>query len=262
MRTYGDVIDAYDKGRYLISPYRKYRATSATTATDLSYGAGVPIANYYASTPLVQTELPSKEGIYHGGIDAILHKTTFQANSGSLGQLTLCDYVSYIPFLDGDSIDEQVFETHALPRFSDGKKIQAMLISQGSGTLSGNATLTYTNQDGVSGRSAVTYVDGTSAVGTLIHPRSDYLQLQQGDSGIRSIDSFTFQSGIGGIYALVLVKPLVSIGISDILATTEIDHIAQEMNPISIHKDAYLNFVFKTLSGVTTNIQARLEFIW
>jgi hypothetical protein len=262
MRAYSEVLDAYDKGRYHIAPFRKYRSTSAYTVTDLSYGAGIPIANYYASTPLVQAELPTKEGIFHGiNNDKFLHKITIHS-MGSVGAFTLLDYLAYIPFLDGDSTDEQVLDTHTLTRYADGKGVKAMLVSQGSGTLSGNATLKYTNSDGVSGRTAITFVDGTGGVGQLIHPQSNFLQLQQGDSGIQKIESFTFSTGIGGIYALVLVKPVVTFGISDITAPLEKDFFSRTMDMPKVHKDAYLNFVFKSMTAQTINLQAQLEFVW
>ena len=155
-----------------------------------------------------------------------------------------------------------MFETHALPRYSDGVGVSLMIISQGQGTASGNMTLTYTNQDGVSGRSAITFVDGTVGVGTQIHARSLWVQLQQGDSGIRLIESVTFASAIGGIYALVLVKPIAVVGVSDILAPIEVDYFSQRMDMPKVHKDAYLNFVFKSMASVTANIQAQLEFVW
>lgn len=262
MKTYSEVLEAYDKGKYMISPYRKLRLTNATFLTDMSYGAGVPVANYYASTPLEQTSLVSKEGIFHPSINSFLHKATINFTAGSLGSLTLCDYVSYIPFIDGDSTDEQVFVTTPLPRYTDGKNIQVMLISQGSGTLNGNATLNYTNSDGVSGRTGVTFVDGTATVGTQIHSRSNFLQLQQGDSGVRSIEGFTFSTGIGGIYSLVFVNSLATIAVSDITAPIEKDFFSQTMTMPMVHKDAYLSFIFKSVSAVTVNLQAQLEFVY
>lgn len=263
MRAYSDVLDAYEQGRYHIAPFRKYRSLSSYSASDLSYGAGIPIANYYASTPLVQAELPTKEGIFHSiNNDKFLHKITVQASATSVGAYTLCDYLSYIPFIDGDSTDVQVFETHSLPRYADGVGVNLMVVSQGQGTASGNMTVTYTNEKGVSGRTAITFVDGASAVGTIVHPRSQWIQLQQGDSGISLIESVTFASAIGGIFALVLVKPIAAVSVSDILSSKEVDYFSQRMDMPKIHKDAYLNFVFKSMASVTANIQAQLEFIW
>ena len=264
MNSYAEVLDAYDKGRYHIAPYRKARSTSAYTAIDASYGAGIPIANYYASTPLVQAELPSKEGIFHGVTsgDKFLHKLSIQQSSGSAGVLTLYDYVSYIPFIDGDSTDIQTFETHALPRYTDGNGVGAMLVLQGQGTASGNIVITYTNERGETGRTSTTFIDCSTSAGFIVHFRSNLIQLQAGDSGIRMIESVTLSSALGGILALVLVKPIVAVNITDITAPMEVDYFASKMNMPKIHKDAYLNFVFKSLSAVATTIQAQLEFIW
>lgn len=264
MNSYADVLDAYDKGRHHIAPYRKVRNVSAYTAVDTSYGAGVPIANYYASTPLVQTELPSKEGIFHGvtNADKFLHKLSIQQATGTTGVLTLYDYVSYIPFIDGDSTDVQIFDTHALPRYADGYSIGAMLVLQGQGTAAGNIIITYTNERGETGRVSTTAIDCTTSAGFIVNFRSNLIQLQAGDNGIRMIESVTLSSAIGGILALVLVKPIVAVNITDITAPLEIDYFSSKMDMPKIHKDAYLNFTFKSLTAVTTTIQAQLEFIW
>lgn len=264
MKNYAEVIDAYDKGRVYVSPFRKVRATSATYWADLSYGAGTPIANYYASTPLVQAELPYNEGIFHGGgVNKYLHKTMLQSNTASAlpSEFTLCDYVSYIPFIDGDSTDEQTFTTHALPRYTDGLGIQCILVSQGSGTASANMTLKYKNQDGVS-KSAVTFVDGTASAGYLPHYRSEYLQLAQGDYGIREIESVQFASSVGGIYAIVFVRPLAILQAQDTTTPTEKDYFIDSMSMQQVSKDAYLNFLCKPITASTMTVQGRLDFIW
>lgn len=262
MRNYAEVIDAYDKGRYAISSFRKVRATSATYWADLSYGAGTPIANYYASTPLVQAELAYNEGIFHGGgVNKYLHKIALHSNTASAlpCEFTLCDYVSYIPFIDGDSTDEQFFETHALPRYTKGT--QCILVSQGSGTSTANMTLKYKNQDGVS-KSAVTFVDGTAAAGYIPHSRSEYIQLAQGDYGVTEIESVQFASSVGGIYALVFVKPLVVLQAQDTTTPTEKDYFIDSMSMPSISKDAYLNFLCKPITASTMTVQGKLDFIW
>lgn len=262
MRNYAEVHNSYDKGRYYVSPFRKVRATSATYWADMGYGAGTPIANYYASTPLVQTSLAYNEGIFHGGgVDKLLHKMVVHTNTTNAFpcQFTLCDYVSYIPFIDGDSTDEQTFTTSALPRYSKGTK--CVLVSQGSGTAAGNMTLRYKNQDGVT-KSAVTYIDGLATAGYVPHSRSEYLQLAAGDSSITEIEAVTFQSSVGGIYALVFVQPIAIIMANDIQAPTEKDYFIDNMSMPLISKDAYLNFLCKPITGATMTVQGRLDFIW
>lgn len=262
MKNYAEVIDAYDKGRYYVSPFRKVRATSASYWADMGYGAGTPIANYYASAPLVQAELAYNEGIYHGGgVNKFLHKMVLHTNTASAFpcQFTLCDYVSYIPFIDGDSTDEQTFITHALPRYPKGT--QCILVSQGSGTAVGNMTFKYKNQDGVS-KSAVTYVDGVASAGYIPHSRSEFLRLADNDSGITEIESVQFQTSVGGIYAIVFVQPIAVVMANDIQAPTEKDYFIDNMSMPFVSKDAYLNFLCKPITGATMTVQGRLDFIW
>ena len=79
----------------------------ATNYTDMSYSAGTPIANYYASSPLVFTTLNGNEGIFKGvGVDKLLHKVTIHDNSVNPTLYQLLDYVMYAPFVDFDSTDE------------------------------------------------------------------------------------------------------------------------------------------------------------
>ena len=262
MRNYAEVIDAYDKGRYYVSPFRKVRATSATYWADLSYGAGTPIANYYASTPLVQAELAYNEGIFHGGgANKLLHRFMLHSNTTSAFpcELTLCDYVSYIPFIDGDSTDEQTFITHQLPRYPQGT--QLIMVSQGSGTATANMTLKYKNQDGVS-KTAITFIDGTAAAGYLPHSRSEYLQLAQGDYGVTEIESVQFASSVGGIYAIVFVQPLVVLQAQEVTSPIEKDYLIESMSMPLVSKDAYLNILCKPVTASTMTIQGRLDFIW
>lgn len=262
MQGYAEILDAYNKGRYVVAPWRKVRTTSATYAADMSYGAGTPIANYYASAPLVQAELPYNEGIFHGGgTDKLLHKIALQSNTANSAPavFTLCDYVSYIPFIDGDSTDEQVFTTHPLPRYPAGT--MCMLVSQGSGVATANMLLKYKNQNGDS-KSALTFIDGTAAAGYVPHYRSEYLQLAQGDVGVTEIESVKFQASVGGIYALVFVKPIAVLQAQDTTTVLEKDYLIDSMSMPVINKAAYLNFVCKPWTSTGMNAQARLDLIW
>ena len=107
-------------------------------------------------------------------------------------------------------------------------------------------------------------VMGTQVVnGTILHSMQagasypntgPFLPLQQGDSGVRSVESVTI-GGVGdvGLFALVLVKPLASISLRGIDAPTEIDYLTDMAFSLPvIEDDAYLNFLALpngTLSG-------------
>lgn len=264
MKNYADILDAYDKGRYHIAPYRKASpAFVATNYTDLSYSAGIPIANYYASAPLVFTTLNGNEGIFKGvGVDKRLHKICLHDSSATATAYTLLDYVLYAPFVDFDSTDEQVFTTMALPRYTDGKGLMAMIVIQGTGTANGNIIMNYTNQDGVSGRTSTTRINSVLNAGTLAsNAQNGYLNLMEGDYGIQSIESVTMVTAIGGIGAIVLVKPIASIMKYE-LSPIEKDYFNDSPSLPFVHKDAYLNFIAKSVGSATVTTQAQLEFIW
>lgn len=264
MRTYADILDAYEKGRYHIAPFRKASPSFvAGNYTDMSYAAGVPIANYYASSPLVFTTLNGNEGIFKGvGVDKRLHKICLHDNSTNATTYTLLDYISYAPFIDFDSTDEQVFTPLALARYTDGKSVRAMLIIQGTGTAIGNIVMNYTNQDGVSGRTSTTSINSVLNAGTLAsNAQNGLLNLMQGDSGIRSVESVTMQTAIGGIGAIVLIKPIATITKYE-LSPIEKDYFNDSPSLPFVHKDAYLNFIAKSAGTATVTTQAQLEFIW
>lgn len=263
MLSYSDILDAYDKGRYHISPFRKVSPSFvAGNYTDLSYSAGIPIANYYASSPLVFTTLNPNEGIFKGvGIDKRLHKITIHDNSVNATFYSLLDYVMYAPFVDFDSTDEQFFTTMPLPRY-DGKGLKVMLVIQGTGTGKANITMNYTNENGVSGRTSTTLINSALNAGTLAsNAQNGYINLMQGDNGVRSIESVTMSSAIGGIGAIVIVKPLASIQKYE-LSPIEKDFLIDKQSLPFIHKDAYLNFIAKSVGTATVTTQAQLEFLW
>ena len=68
----------------------------------------------------------------------------FNANLAT-ANLTLMDYVAYVPFVDLDNTDEQEILTIDLPRFTDGKGLRVIAVSQGAGTGNTNLTMTYIN---------------------------------------------------------------------------------------------------------------------
>jgi hypothetical protein len=109
----------------------------------------------------------------------------------------------------------------------------------------------YTNQDGVADRTTLLATMTSQFVnGTVLHSsytgssNGPFLPLQEGDSGVRSVQSVTI-GGVGdvGLFALVLVKPLASFSLYGIDAPTETDYFTDAASMPEILDDAYLNFV-------------------
>lgn len=229
-RRVAEWVDARDRGQEHYIGFRKAVSSTATTTSawiDYSYFPGAPAANFYASAPLEAAEVEQARGIY---VPTVAPATQWLRNlkvmsaassvtsttNGRQG-LILADLLMYYPFIDTDAVGEQqdMVNGITLPRYNFG---QVVAVGQSAASTTGQFTFSYTNQDGVAGRTSQNHftfaVAGggqvvASSVGsaTSYHP---FLHLQAGDSGVKSIESVTFTAGGGGLMALVIVHPLLT----------------------------------------------------
>jgi hypothetical protein len=228
-RTVSEWAAAVDAGRSHVTTFRKAVSSSATLANDFidyTYFAGNPTANFYASSPLEAAVIPAVRGIYLPNVAGqVLHEiTVMSAASGATAttnqnqRLLLADYLLYYPFIDTDAVGEQqdMIQTVSLPRYTTGEGVMVMAVGQSAASTVGTFTMSYTNSAGVAGRtSAATFTKAITGGGTLVSSDSNavagsqlFINLQAGDTGVRSIESVTFTAAGGGLMALVLVKPL------------------------------------------------------
>lgn len=255
-----------DGGQSHSSTFRKTSSSATTQGVwcDLSLSPGHPVTNFYASTPLTAATLLAREGIQHGGNQAPAQKYLKRITamgSVALTNLLLLDYLLYYPFLDGDSTDEQVLDnTVTLPRYTDGMGVSAFVVAQGGYTGGAQFFINYTNEKGVSGRISRTCTSNVSTfTGTLISSGVAAgtfgwnIPLQQGDLGIRSVQSFTFLSANGGIFALVLCMDLGAISIREANVPAEKDFFLDTaFNMPEIKDGAYLNFLALSNASLLT----------
>lgn len=274
MKNYADVIKAYEEGRYWQYEVRKVSGSIASYRSfDLSYSGGLPLPNYYATSPLEMAVLDGKRGIYKGSPNTgqkYIHKwcmADFNTNLAT-ANLTMMDYVAYIPFVDLDNTDEQEILTIDLPRYTDGKGLRVIAVSQGAGTGNTNLTMTYINQDGVE-RVATTQLDAVQGAGSIITSGqttggSTYMRLAQGDYGVRKITKVQCDTSVGAICALVIVKPLCSLGFMELATPNEVDYLIDRGGLIPVHNDAYLNMVVfdNAASAQTPNFVGYVNLIW
>lgn len=275
-----EVID----GAVIYTTWRKAPAvvTAAQFWLDMSMSPGNPKPNYYASTPLVGAVMAQSTdgGIFHGG--AVSPKTKHLRRVTAMTQtagavplpMILCDYLAYYPVLDEGVIDEaQVLTPVALTRYPTGAGVQILPVVTaphvvGTGTT---FTVSYTNQDGVAGRTTSVVqlgtqtVNGTVACGGVGANRiGPFLPLQAGDTGVRSIESCTF-SGVPevGLLTLVLVKPIADVSIRGVDAAVEVDLLTDKPSLPRIYDDAYLNWIALTAGSVTgAQINGECWFSW
>lgn len=273
-----EIQDSNTNGQYWYSSFRKILNSSSVQGTwvDLSVSSGSPIPNYYATDALTSAILLAKNGLYHGA-DVFpktkhLHKLSLCGYSGNVvpATFTLCDYLLYYPLIDMDSTDEQFLQnTITLPRYSDGLGVKAFLVATNPYIGGAQFSISYTNENGESGRRSMIHTSNTStSIGTIVHSgtlanTSNFILLQANDKGIRSIESITFLSPNGGLAALVLVKPLVTILAREIGIFSEFDYFTMKQNMPRIYDGAYLNLLcspFSNLSG--SPIFGDISVIW
>lgn len=225
----GEFAQADLDGRTWVTGFRKMVASAATTTSgliDMTYYAGSPPANFYASAPYVSAYVESNKGLYLPTVGAgqTQHLKSLMVMSGSASattttnqrqRLILADYLMYYPFIDTDAIgEEQLMEnTVALPRYTAG---QVIAVSQSASSAVGQFTMTYTNERGETGRisqntftlAGLTGGGQVASIGLATGGYHPYVALQAGDNGVQSIQSVTFTAAGGGLFALVIVKPL------------------------------------------------------
>ena len=260
------MADAQDAGQYLYASFRKQptQTTSVGVWFDLSMSPGNPAPNYYIGSPGVFVPLKQSTdgGLRHGGNVApsrkFLRKLSVQTAVSAMLPATfkLLDYIGFYGFIDESVLEEQLLDnTTPLPRHADGAGVQLMPVVVAGHTGGQPFTVSYTNQDGVAGRVTSSATMGTTQFvnGTILHSQQSgaayvnngpFLPLQDGDTGVRSVQSVTI-GGIGdvGLFALVLVKPLAGFGVFEITAASETDFLLDTATMPVIEDDAYLNFI-------------------
>jgi hypothetical protein len=281
------LADAENEGRYLYASFRK-QATQTTGAGvwfDLSMSPGNPAPNYYIGSPGIFTALKQSTdgGLRHGGnVSSLGYKKflrkimayTVTATAVPLS-CKLLDYIGFYPFIDESILDEQFMDnTTPLPRYTSGAGVQLMAITVAGHTGGQPFTVNYTNQDGVAGRvtqsatMSTQFVNGTvlnsQVSGATYANNGPFLSLQQGDSGVQSVQSVTI-GGVGdvGLFALALVKPLASFSMYGVDAASETDYLIDSPSMPEIQDDAYLNFVVLPV-GTLANapIHGIIETTW
>lgn len=284
--SYRDIIDAYDAGKTFSTIFRKVPAvaTAAGIWFDLSMVPGIPGPNYYASSPAVaETLTPTTgsgtAGIQYGGNLPSSAGKKYLARSVIFTSiapmaLILCDYLLYYPFMDmGDTAPQTMDNTKALTRYTDGEGVRIMAVEVAPQIGSATFTVSYTNQDGISDRTTKRCRCNTQTVnGTIINTSATpsvsafggpFLNLQEGDTGVRSIESFTMSVADTGLITLVLVKPLATLYTLEALVPAETVWHKDRLTMPEIKNGAFLGLVaLSQASLASVTVQGELEFIW
>lgn len=256
------LADAELAGQTWYSTWRKSPSQVSTIGVwfDLSMSPGNPVPQYYAATPLVGAPMSysDEQGLMVGRNVAPATKhlkrvTVMTSTATALPMpMMLLDYLFYYPFIDEGSTDEQLLDnTQSLTRYADGEGVQVMAVSVAGRTGGQTFQFSYTNSDGVAGRTSQTVIENAVSVnGSIVTSdrasaaaRGPFIPLQAGDTGVRSIESVTMNGADVGLFALVLVKPLAQLSLRGIDAPVEVNYLTDFGQLPTIVDDAYLNFI-------------------
>ena len=138
------------------------------------------------------------------------------------------------------------------------------MIAVTTGARTGGQTFTvkYTNQDGVTGRvtplviqnTATTLGSITTSQGTNNQAANPFLPLQDGDSGVRAVESVTMTNVDTGIFSIILVKPLAQTCFREVTVPYEKDFLIPTTDLVKIEDNAFLNFLVLPLGTLAATV--------
>lgn len=276
------VVDAEVNGQMRNYMWRK-NPTQVTVSGywfDLSMSPGNPVPQYYIGAVGTATQMKQSTdgGLWHGANVSPKTKylrqiTTRSTSATSLPiNMMLLDYLMFYSFIDEGITDEQLLiNSVSLPRYTDGNGVQVMAVSLASRTGGKQFIINYTNSNGVSGRISKPVIQNAITInGNIVtsSPASNltsgmFIPLQDGDTGVRSIESVTMLGGDVGLFALVLVKPLVQITVRELTTVYEKDFLLLGGIIPKIEDDAFLGFITQpTGSMAGIGVFGDLKVIW
>lgn len=275
-RSVKKYAEAWDAGRSFTGHFRKsYTSSPAAQFVDATLFGGGPPAQYYASTPLESATLSGRSGLYHGedkspSAKFLTHFGIVNTSSNNVGRYILHDHVMYYPFVVGDDLDvQEMINSVTLPRYTDGIGLQVMAICQSNSSVTGSFNMTYVNQNDVTRTTPTMPVVGPMGVGNTMTGQSGsslaypYIWLADGDTGIKSITSIQMLSAVGGLFALVIVKPLCELTVGDSGVCTEVELVTARSGVPRIYDGAFLSFISGTTGSVgSTAITGYIKTIW
>lgn len=280
-----DVVEAEWAGRLRITEWVKNvnQVTTAGIWYDLTGSSGNPKAKqWFDAAPLTAQQIKQSTdgGIYHGsdvaslGRQKVLRVVRVGCSTATPipMEFILCDYLLYYPSVEDGTTDQQdMNNTLTLPRYATGAGVQMMAVTISSRTGGQSFTVSYTNSAGVAGRTTVAAVQNTAAAPGSIttsatntqsggHP---FISLQEGDTGVRSIQSVTMLGADTGFFALVLVKPLATTSLFTTGTVYDKDLLLFANELPEIQDDAFLSLLALpqgSMSGAA--VRGGLRTIW
>jgi hypothetical protein len=190
------------------------------------------------------------------------HLLTFGAVSTQWGNLVLYDRLVGVGGVTLAPAGAKTINSVALPRYTDGAGVEVWVevTTVTAGAAAGTVALSsYTNQDGVAGRSGapIAFPFAASNAATAIGP----LPLQAGDTGVRSVEQITTAISTAGVVNVVLLRPLVSLPLSR-FQWADKDMLQQVAAIPRIYPGASLALLVQNLNNAEVRLWGQLGIGW
>ena len=181
-------------------------ATAAGTLQSLWTAAGFPVAGAAPTTAAGAIVDRTTVGAVPfaaiaGGLTAYFSK--FATVFATAGTLHIADRLWASAALNGTLITAQAINSPTITRGPTSPNQLYLEFYTATGNTAANATISYTNQSGVAGRTATVAMPGNPVVGQLT-----LVTLQTGDTGVQSVQSLTLSASTGtaGNFGLTILS--------------------------------------------------------
>lgn len=254
---------------YLCSLAQLAGTPEAVTLPSVGLGGAVSCSKVSPTGALYFPDAPagSKWSIVKMEVDPLL--ATASQTPTFLGTFIIYDKLAHMlitPSGGSGSVNPALQVPARVPSGQGGQILCEVTTAFSSGN--NQIYFTYTNQDGTSGRTTKTvYTRSSSAYTTapISYPGtgtpSIYVDLQDGDTAVRSIDSFTLASGtVGGTMLVSLVQPIAVHQGGSFLGAAARDELVQSFQVQPIHNDAHLYITWIPNTSTTCSMNGSITF--
>lgn len=284
-----DLVSEITNGKQSRADWNKITGASAYTAGrwyDFSGLGGTPIANAWAGTALTWRTCDESTGngtqifgIRHGGNVSTdtKHMLNVMAVTGVAtgvpGVLMLVDMQGYWPTISNNTTSAQTLLTAPTLRYASGAGCRLLWVQTAvAGATAQNIAVSYTNQDGTSGRTLPVTVSMTASAivghvshsGTAANNYGPFLPLASGDTGVQNVATVTFSAANTGTGALCIVRPLLTLPITTASVAAERDLVNQLPSLPRVVDGACLAWLYfaGAATAASTNFYGSMECAW
>ena len=182
-------------------------AKGAGTFQSLWTTAGLPTAGVTPTTAAGVAPTSTTAGAikFTNPVTGLSYLSKVSSTHQTVGTLILYDRLVHTAALNATLTTAQTVNSAALTRNTSGEGVEIFLeFYTATGATASNVTVSYTNSDGVAGRTSVSVPMPVTPVAGQMLP----IPLQSGDKGVRSIQSVTLSASTGtaGNFGITLVE--------------------------------------------------------